>query len=182
MTSSTSAPALRGLRDRLAGMSGPPFRARLSQLCAAAALKLVADEFRGSHAPDGARWVPLKSRHGKPLLNTGRLRASFATVPTADGFRIWTTVTYAGYHQFGTGTYAGRAARQVPARSAKQNARGRFVRMDRTGYLLRIRAHENRGIPARPMVPTGGVLPPPWRAAMEREIAGAVRRQLQGAA
>lgn len=182
MAASMNTSALRGLRDRLAGVGGPPFRAKLAQLCGAAALKLVADGFRGSHAPDGARWQPLKSRRGKPLLDTGRLRASFATVPTADGFRIWTAVTYAGYQQFGTGVHADRAARQVAARTAKQNSRGRFVPMSRTGYLLRIRAHENRGIPARPTVPTGGVLPEPWRAAMEREIGAAVRRQLQGAA
>lgn len=174
--SSTSTGALRGLRDRIAGMSGPPFRAHLAQVCGAAALKLVADEFRGSHAPDGARWAPLKSRRGKPLMDTGRLRSSFAVVPTADGFRIWTAVAYAGYHQFGT------RPRQVAGRAAKQNARGRFVRMDRGGYLLRIRPHQNRGIPARPMVPTGGALPAPWREAMEREIGRAVRRQLQGVA
>lgn len=189
-TSTMSTTALRGLRDRLAGMSGPPFRAKLAQLCGAAALKLVADEFRGSHAPDGATWAKLKSRSGKPLMDTGRLRASFATVPTADGFRIWTAVAYAGYHQFGT------RPRRVASRVAKQDKRGRFIsqgtrevesktfagKKTRAGFLVRIRAHQNNGIPARPMVPTGGALPPPWRDAMAREIKRAVARGLRGAA
>jgi len=181
--------ALRGLRDRLAAMAAPPFRARAVQLCAAAAMKLVADEFRGSHAPDGTTWKALVSRKGKPLLDTGRLRASFSVSPLVDAFRIGTAVAYAGYQQFGT------AARDVAARVARQNARGRFISgkarkasgknfegtVTRGGYLVRLRAHRNGGIPARPMLP-GASLPPTWREAFDREISRALRAQIRGTA
>jgi phage gpG-like protein len=179
---SMSTGALRGLRDRLAGMAGPPFRAKLAQLCAASALKLVADEFRGSHAPDGTPWEKLASRRGKPLMDTGRLRASFAAEPSSDGFRIWTATAYAGYHQFGT------RPRHVASRVAriKEISPGGMLRFAKSNarsyYLMRLRAHHNRGIPARPMVPTGGVLPAPWFDAFQREIGRAVQRELRGAA
>jgi phage virion morphogenesis protein len=166
---------LRGLRDRIAGMTTPAFRTRIAQLCANAALKLVADGFNKSQAPDGTAWEPLAGRRGKPLLDTGRLRASFAVEPADGFFRIGTAVGYAAHHQFGT------RPRHVASRMAKQNARGRFVRQSRTGYLLRIRAHQNRGIPARPMLPTHGV-PPVWTDAFAREIHRAVAGQLRGAA
>lgn len=174
----TDVTALRGLRDRLAAVSQPPFRTRLSQLCAAAALKLVADEFRGSHDPYGTAWQPLASRRGKPLLDTGRLRASFSVQPTSDGFRIGTRVSYAGFHQFGTRSHA-RAAR-----TARQDARGRFARKGaRSAYLLKIRAHTHSGIPARPMLPTdAGGVPARWTQVFQREIADATRRQIQGTA
>lgn len=171
----------------MASLGDPPFRATLGQLCAAAALKLVADEFRGSHAPDGTPWKDLESRKGKPLLDTGRLRASFSVEPTADGFRIGSAVGYAGYHQRGT------RPRTVAARVARQNARGRFISSKargvsrktfegtetRGGYLVRIGAHMNRGIPARPMLP-GGELPASWRDVFAREISRATRARLKG--
>lgn len=173
---STSGGELRALRDRIAAMAKPPFQTRVAQLCAAAAMKKIADGFRESRDQEGHPWLPLASRRGKPLLDTGRLRASYAVEPIAGGFRIGTAVAYAGYHQFGT------RPRHVASRAARQNARGRFVgKRARTGYLLRIRAHENRGIPARPMLPVNGV-PPSWSEAFALEINRAVRRELRGGA
>jgi phage gpG-like protein len=188
-TAGMSTAALRGLRDRIASMGEPPFQTRLAHLCGAAALKLVADEFRGSHAPDGAGWKPLARRSGKPLMDTGRLRASFAIEATADGFRIGTAVAYAGYHQFGTRPH------RVASRLARQNAHGRFISAKarkvsrkafegtttRSGYLVRIREHQRHGIPARPMLPERD-LPTTWRDAMQREIARAVRARMKGEA
>lgn len=172
MTSLLRGSKLYTLRDRLASLQTAAFRENLSTLCGAAALKLVADGFRGSHAPDGTPWEPLKSRKGKPLLDTGRLRSSFAVESTPGGFRIGTAVGYAGYHQYGT------RARAVASRAARKSARGRFVGKNaKTAYLLRIRPHINVGITARPMLP-GSQLPAAWQKAMSRALNAAVRQQL----
>lgn len=169
---------LQGLRDRIASLAGGGFRTRVAQLCAAAAGKMVNDGFRGGVDPYGAPWAPLQSRKGKSLLLTGRLRASFATGPTTDGFRIGSNVAYAGYQQYGTKPHA-RASRV-----ARQNSRGRFVKKTaRTAYLVRIRGHVNGGIPARPMLPTeSGGMPPLWTAAFRRIVEQETSRQIRGAA
>jgi phage virion morphogenesis protein len=166
---------LRSLRDRLASMMTPAFQTEVAQLCANAALKKVADEFNRSQDPYDHPWAPRAHGKGKLLRDTGRLAASFAVEPYAGFFRIGTAVGYAHFHQFGT------RPRHVASRAARQNARGRFVsRRARTSYLLRIRAHENRGIPARPMLPQREI-PDSWRTAFAKEInravAGAVRGQ-----
>lgn len=167
---------LRGLRDRLAGMMTPAFQTEVAQLCANAALKKVADEFNRSQDPYDHPWAPRAHGRGKLLRDTGRLAASFAVEPHAGFFRIGTAVGYAEFHQFGT------RSRHVASRSARQNARGRFVgRRARTAYLLRIREHQNRGIPARPMLPNREV-PTGWTDAFAKEIHRAVAGQLRGGA
>ena len=150
---------LRGLRERIAGMTTPAFRTNIAQLCGAAALKLVADEFNGSHDPYDTPWAELASRRGpslgrggrgrsrrrvqgprrraKPLLDTGRLRASFTVQPGDGFFRIGSSVGYARFHQFGT-----------------------------------------RRMVARPMLP-GQVIPEKWTDAFAEVINRAVTRQLQ---
>ena len=79
---------------------------------AAEATDLVAEGFRTSTAPDGTAWRPLakararnRSRgdRGKPLMDTGRLRASVTTAPriSGDGFVITADPIYAATHQYG---------------------------------------------------------------------------------
>lgn len=154
MTRAMDTAQLRGLRDRLSSLQTSTFQERVAKLCGAAALKLVADEFRFSRAPDGTPWAPVgrvtgkklrrgqygPRRGGKPLLKTRRLMTSFGVQPTPAGFRIGTAVPYAGYHQRGT---------------------SRMV--------------------ARPMLP-GRVLPESWQVAMATALNAAVRQQLAGKA
>lgn len=167
---------LRSLRNRLAAMMTPAFQTAIAQRCANAALKKVADEFNHSHDPYDHPWHPRAHGKGKLLLDTGRMRASFAVEPFAGFFRIGTAVGYAHFHQYGT------RPRQVAARAARQSARGRFVSSRaRTSYLLRIRAHHNRGIPARPMLPQREI-PGSWRAAFAKEINSAVAGAMRGQA
>jgi phage gpG-like protein len=98
------------LQGRLKRLRDPAFRAELAQVLAETAGKLVADGFRKSVDPYGVSWRPLKRKRwrdkrgtkGKPLLDTGRLRASFATAPRPGGFRIDATASYAPRHQKGT--------------------------------------------------------------------------------
>ncbi len=91
-----------GLRSRIAGLSGPAFRAKLSQVLSAAAFKMTMDTFHRSTDPYGRAWARLKVRKGKPLLDTGRMRASTYFVPLASGFRVDFSANYAVHHQYGT--------------------------------------------------------------------------------
>lgn len=166
------------LRARVAGLGEPPFRAKMSQVLAAAAGKLVADTFAKQQNPYGKAWQPLQYRRGQALRLTGRLKASVATVPLPNGFRIDATAEYGRFHQYGTkpGSRA--------ARVAKQSASGRFVGKKKAGNLVTIREHAHAGIPQRQFIPmpeTGG-LPDSWRAVFDRDTADLVTRQLRGAA
>lgn len=178
------------LQKRLAALSGPPFRSELSQVLAAAAGKRVNDQFQKSQDPYGNLWAPVARdrrgpgrgrsgpvRYGKPLLKTGRGRASFASQPLGGkGFRIDATASYMRYHQTGTEPH------QKRARVAKQSARGRFVRRKKAGLLLTIRAHQHPGIKRRQMLPdarTGG-LGPIWTGIFDRETAALIERKAGG--
>ncbi len=73
------------------------------------ALTLVADGFKEERAPDGKAWQKLKTRKGKILQDTGRLKASWHRVRVSRaGFTIAAGVEYAAFHQHG--------ARNLPAR------------------------------------------------------------------
>lgn len=67
---------------------------------------LVTEAFARSAGPSGA-WAPLKRarRRGgsKPLLDTGRLRASITYQVTADGYVVSAPVVYAAAQNFGQG-------------------------------------------------------------------------------
>lgn len=164
------------LRKKIADVSKAGFRSDLAQVLGAVSVKLVMDEFRQSRDPYGNEWDPLKGRSGKPLLDTGRMRASVNFQASESGFRINIPVAYAVYHQYGTRPHAKKE------RSARQNSRGRFVGAKaRSGYLLRIKAHVHPGIPARPMLPVDtmagiGLI---WAKAYRREAAGLLRRKLE---
>jgi phage gpG-like protein len=60
------------------------------------------DCFNTGTDPDGKAWAPLKSRRGRPLLDTGRLRG--AVTARVEGARavVSNNTPYAGYHQGGT--------------------------------------------------------------------------------
>jgi phage gpG-like protein len=98
------------LQGRLRQLRDPAFRAELAQVLAETAGKLVADGFRRGLDPYGKPWAPLKRKRtrdkrgtrGRPLLDTWRLRASFAAVPRPGGFSIEATAVYAPHHQYGT--------------------------------------------------------------------------------
>ena len=92
---------------------------------AAEATDLVAEGFRVSVSPSGARWRPLaqararnrrKGDRGKPLVDTGRLRASVTTRPRVgeDGFAITADPIYAATHQYGRGAIPARPFLPLP--------------------------------------------------------------------
>lgn len=107
--------ALRRVENELGDLS------ELMQLLCGRVVKLITRKF----AQSGPGWVPLSKRTlqrrrkrgkgAKPLLDTGRLRASVVAEGegsvkeiTAIGFRLGTNLQYAATHQFGRG--------RIPAR------------------------------------------------------------------
>src|SRR5688572_17070122 len=90
------------LRGRLAELASPGFKARLAQGMGVAAMTQLSTGFQRSQDPYGRAWKPLKYRKGKPLLKTGRLRASATVLPAPAGFQLVLTADYASFHQSGT--------------------------------------------------------------------------------
>lgn len=116
--------ALEALADTLS-RAGPEAMRNAVAAITADAVDLVAEGFKQSRAPDGAPWRPLararrrnkkKGDRGKPLMDTGRLRASVTTATsiTADGFTIGSNLVYAATHQYGRGPIPARPFLPVP--------------------------------------------------------------------
>jgi phage virion morphogenesis protein len=57
--------------------------------------------FRAAKAPDGTPWLPLKTRRGQPLRDTGRLQRSITWEATDTQATIGTNVAYGAAHNFG---------------------------------------------------------------------------------
>ena len=57
--------------------------------------------FRRGVSPDGTPWLPLKTRQGQPLRDTGRLQRSITWDSTDDQAVIGTNVVYARAHNDG---------------------------------------------------------------------------------
>jgi phage gpG-like protein len=100
---------LRELEDKLEELASPEHRVEVHRRLGEAARTLLALEFEAGTDPYGTPWAPLKAREGQPLLDTGRLRNSFAprgaarrVSATESGFFITSNVAYAVFHQDGT--------------------------------------------------------------------------------
>lgn len=94
--------------DRLARVNTPAARRELSKKLAADALRMTLEGFRRQQNPYGKAWRGLSERtkqrkkSSKALLDTGNLRGSIVAVPVDNGFKVETTVDYAGVHQYGS--------------------------------------------------------------------------------
>lgn len=150
--------ALRGLRARMELAQVRQIMTQAAQRMGGTAMKLLADEFRGSKDPYGNSWRPLAWRSGKPLLDTGRMRSAVAVQPSGTSISITIGANYAAYHQQGAKT-----RRRRPGAKGKSRAR--------VGSL-----------PRRQMLPdaaTGG-LGPIWYAAFRRDVDAVVIKALTG--
>lgn len=91
--------------------AAPKVLAKASAHMAEEALDLVREGFENERAPSGSKWAPLKSRKGKILQDTARLKNSFhRRAVSKNGFTIATGVKYASAHQKGV------PSRNLPAR------------------------------------------------------------------
>lgn len=90
--------------------------------------------FDESRSPSGERWPALKTRGGKPLVDSGALRDSFDVVETRTGVRVSNSKPYAKAHQTGFRIKRRRGGKSGKRRRTSGRGGGR--------------------VPARPMVPT----------------------------
>ncbi len=164
------------LVDRLRGIYRGELAEKLKKQLAAEALSQVAKGFRQSRDPYGAAWAALKRRSGKPLLDTGRLRNSFSSSTTPQGFKVGSNVKYAGIHQNGAtynkGSKSGVRAVRVPLK------RGRKQNKKRAVAILFV-STGRRVLPSRKMVPTSSRLGPIWRDGFKRVFERAIAKHMK---
>jgi phage gpG-like protein len=159
------------LRRRILASSDETLKGDVAAMMSASMLKLVSDNFLGSHDPYNVAWEPIRGGR-MPLMKTRRMWRSATAQAEGPRATVAITANYSGFHQKGTSAFA------VPARTARQSASGRFVgKGARTAFLLRTAAHTNPGIKARPMVPDERGLPPAWEAVFRRDTIAVLRRR-----
>lgn len=148
------------LARRVRNAASPETYNRLKKAIAAEAVTQVQLGFREGRDPYGNPWSPPKFRIGKPLLDTGRLRSSFAAQITPTGFRIGSNVKYANVHQYGA-VIRPKAARALRFPLGK-------------GKGAKIAFAQKVTIPQRQMVPERGRLGRIWgrafKAVYQREL------------
>lgn len=137
----------------------------------------LADEvFMFDASPDGTPWVPVKKETGEALEETGAMRASISVERgpySPNGFTIIVEYTdeKASYHHYGTrrGGPISEAVRR-PFHPKRQRL-GRWEnvrkssRMDPSSGMFGVAEHDH--IPARPLLPIGGIQAPRWETALE---------------
>ncbi len=115
-------------------------------------IDLIKGGFELAEDPDGNPWAPLVLREGRPLQDSGGLKASWhRSEVSPDGFTVSSGKDYAVYHQQGTGIHGPRGRRIKPVRASA-------LRIPGVGYRSSV-----KGAPARRMVPDAGRIPQKWR-------------------
>lgn len=92
---------LRQVMKSLQVLAKPDTRRELTYQLSVRALQFVDECFARSQTPDGRKWLPVL-RGGPPLRVTEKLRRSIRAVNNTRGFRLATSVIYAGVHNFGS--------------------------------------------------------------------------------
>lgn len=116
-------------------------------------IALIREGFDQSRDPYGNAWAPLVLRDGRPLEDTGGLKAAwFRQSINMRGFVVANGKSYASFHQGGTGIYGPRHQRIVPIKA-------NVLRLGKTGMV----ASSVRGTPKRRMVPDRWRLPDSWK-------------------
>jgi phage gpG-like protein len=153
------------LIGQVSAVTTPEWQAQLLQGMGVAALKQLMDQFRDSRDPYGKPWAPLVLRKGKPLLDTGRMRASATLVPLPHGFEIVIGASYAATHQYGK-----RGIKPVRAKALSWKVRGSSKRF----------FAQSVDIPQRMMIPPGENPGPYWMKAISDEAELRVKALFSG--
>lgn len=128
----------------------------LNEQLAEETVELIREGFDSSTDPYGDKWEPLVLRSGRPLEDTGGLKASWHRRNVSrTGFTVGSSKQTARWHQRGTGVHGPRKRRIRPRTASALSFSAGGQR-----YAFR----SVRGSPKRMMVPTGGNLPARWRA------------------
>jgi len=144
--------ALKRFEEKLSGTGGPQTLRLVNEQLAEETIGLIRDGFERSADPYGRAWEPLVIRAGRPLEDSGGLKASWHRSETsADGFAVESGKDYAVYHQGGTGIYGPRKTPIVPIKA-------KALRIPGVGFRNSV-----KGSPKRRMVPDAGRIPPRWR-------------------
>lgn len=124
-------------------------------------VSLIRETFDAGASPDGEKWERPKFRSGRPLQDTGGLKASWFVKSRGRGsFTVANAKEYASFLQEGTGLYGPRRQRIKP--------KTKRALAWKSGGATHVYASV-AGIKPRRMLPTKG-LPPLW-AARYREVA-----------
>jgi phage gpG-like protein len=186
---------LAGLIEKVTKIASGDLDRKVIKALSEAAVSEVKKGFRESRDPYGTPWRALKYRKGRPLLDKGRMRNSFAAQISELSFRVGTNDKRAPWHQFGTGgrkqastriqaTRGGRFIRrsQAKAKGKKGNKETGEGGVTYTSVGIRALNFKAGGgkIPARPMVPTAAFgLGPYWTRAFQRAGVAVLRAYLK---
>lgn len=144
--------ALKRFESKLAGTGAPQTLRLVNEQLAEETIGLIRQGFEDMSDPYGKPWAPLAIRIGRPLQDTGGLKASWHRSETsADGFAVESGKDYAVYHQGGTGIFGPRKKPIVPIKASA-------LRIPGLGFRKSV-----QGSPKRRMVPDAGRIPPRWR-------------------
>lgn len=141
---------LEAFADKIEKM--PDALALVSEQLAEETIELIREGFETSTDPRGHRWRPLVLRDGRPLEDSGGLKASWhRRAATREGFSVASAKRYAIYHQRGTGIYGPRKQPIKPVHAKALRLPGGIFRSS------------VKGAPQRKMVPGRNPLPEKWR-------------------
>ena len=177
---------------------GEALKARMLRAASGEGLRLNQLGFRDGTDPTGDPWAPLKSRVGVILVKTARMRNSFTSRPTPTGFVIGSNDEKVKWHQDGTNGRENSETRhmtmpyfsdfmQVSKYGKLGTKRGQFMSRKTAARIKGSVATKSfsmtfgvgsGAIPARPMVPTGGVLTAKWQAAIDSTCNGVMKKSV----
>jgi phage gpG-like protein len=139
-------------RFRRKVQKAPEVLGTVNEQLAEEAIELVRDGFEQSSDPYGKRWAPLKLRAGRPLEDSGGLKAGWhRRFANRSGFGIANAKEYAAIHQGGSGIHGPKKRRIVAKRAKALKLPGPIFRKSVAGTV------------PRKMVPEPGRLPSRWR-------------------
>lgn len=166
---------LERLRVQLERVASGELREGVVRAVAEEAEKQLDDGFRESRDPYGARWAPLTSRTGKPLLDTGAHLRNSLLHPriTPQGFVIATPFIGAAVHQYGA-TIRAKKGKALAFRAGGARPRG-HGRGQTGGFVLRKKVV----VPRRQYMPENDV-GPIWGSAFDESASTAVTQALGG--
>lgn len=146
--------ALEAFSDRLDKI--PKSHRIITKNLAEETIGLIRDGFEKSEDPYGKPWSHPVFRNGRPMEDTGGLKASWKRrSASSKRFSVSSTKVYARYLQEGTGLYGPRRRTITPVRA-------KALRIPIRGGSPLYRSSV-RGLRPRKMVPKPGYLPRRWR-------------------
>jgi len=123
---------------------------RLNEQLAEEAVELVREGFDTSEDPYGKPWDPPIFREGRPMEDTGGLKAAWHVRDVGrTSFSIANAKKYSAWLHRGTGIYGPRGQRIVPTQAKALKLPGGIFRKSVKGAKPRRMVPDQRGLPAK---------------------------------